>query len=153
MKTSEASRFKALICFIVSITFYDRLFCQQNERTGITHSSVDGNHCPANSCSRSLGEFLQFADKYWPFAKGSARNQIATPTHSCIFSRRKTMAPFSLSHFSQNSRSKPGSSSPRPDIFLAASTFPVGLILPLICQFHWASSLDLGKSFQPRLEP
>ena len=64
MKTSEASRFKALICFIVSITFYDRLFCQQNERTGITHSSVDGNHCPANSCSRSLGEFLQFADKY-----------------------------------------------------------------------------------------
>ena len=89
MKTSEASRFKALICFIVSITFYDRLFCQRNERTGITHSSVEGNHCPANSCSRFLGELLQFADKYWPFAKGSARNQIANSTPSCILAVEK----------------------------------------------------------------
>ena len=87
-----------------------------------------------------------------PLLKG--RPEPDSKLHPLLhFSRRKTMAPFSLSHFSENSRSKPGSSSPRPDIFLAASTFPVGLILPLICQFHWASSLDLGKSFQPRLEP
>lgn len=64
MKTSEASRFKALICFIVSITFYDRLFCQQNERLSIVHSSVDGNRCPAKLGSRALGKLLQFADKH-----------------------------------------------------------------------------------------
>lgn len=50
MKTSEASRFKALICFIVSITFYDRLFYQQNEHISVIHSSGDGNRCPVLPC-------------------------------------------------------------------------------------------------------
>ena len=79
MKTSEASRFKALICFIVSITFYDRLFCQQNERISIIHSSGDANPVPCAALQICVpdpwGSFCSSQTNTDPLLKGLPRTR------------------------------------------------------------------------------